>query len=98
MGRREVLNSRNFSMIFLSFQRGTAPNSVSVLMNGHLRHFGLSVGRSCLPHPLFHFHKDHEKLIAHSKPSLRAHHSPLETDLRNTKAATGYSRFQERLL
>ena len=35
MGRREVLNSRNFPMIFLSFQRGTAPNSVSVLMNGH---------------------------------------------------------------
>ena len=68
------MNSRSFSMIFLSFQRGTAPNSVSVLMNGHLKHFGLSVGRSCLPHPLFHFHKDHEKLIAPSKPSLRAHH------------------------
>ena len=74
----KTLNSRSFSMIFMTFVRGTARNSASAPMTRRLRHCRLSVSRSCLPHPLTHLHKDHEKLIAHSKPSFRSHHSLLK--------------------
>ena len=69
------MNSRSFSMIFLSFVGGTAPNSASALMTRRLKQCGLSGGRSCRLHPPTLFHKDHEKLVAQSKPSLQAHHS-----------------------
>ena len=60
---------------FCRSREGPLRNSASALMTGRLRHCGLSVGRSCRPHPLSHFRKDQVKLAAHSKPSPRAHPS-----------------------